>query len=330
MAKRPDTLETVVCALELLRRIPRGAKISAVELHRQLQYAGIKRDLRSVQRQLAMLSEHFEIDCDSTDKPYGYSWRAHAAGLAVPDLSAAESLILRLAQEHLKHLLPAALVKSMAGFFSQAQRKLGSDGTAGLEKQWPAKVRVVATSQPLLAPKLHPGVFDAVSDALFKNHWLHLRYQNASGKNSEAKVMPLGLVQQGPRLYLVCRYAGYSDERNLALHRILSAEVSVHGFTRPGDFDLKRYDDEGRFGFGDGRRIRLSFRIDKDAGLHLIESPLGSDQQVLDLGDGRLRIIATVVDSAMLEWWLRGFGDAVSHVRRNALTQKSPHPASNA
>jgi len=74
----------------------------------------------------------------------------------------------------------------------------------------------------------------------------------------------------------------------------------------------------------------LSFRIDKDAGLHLTESPLGPDQQVLDLGDGRLRITATVVDSAMLEWWLRGFGDAVSHVRRNALTQKSPHPASNA
>ncbi|WP_257266243.1 hypothetical protein [Endozoicomonas sp. ONNA2] len=36
-------------------------------------------------------------------------------------------------------------------------------------------------------------------------------------------VMPLGLAQQGPRLFLVCRFKGYDDERNLAMHRMLSA-----------------------------------------------------------------------------------------------------------
>ncbi len=35
------------------------------------------------------------------------------------------------------------------------------------------------------------------------------------------------------------------------------------------------------------------------------------DQQVEDLADDWLRITATVVDSAMLHWWLRGFGAAV-------------------
>lgn len=71
MAKRSDTLETVLLAVELLRRIPRGRKVTASELHRQLKDAGIDRDLRTIQRQLEMLSEHFEIERDDRSKPYG-------------------------------------------------------------------------------------------------------------------------------------------------------------------------------------------------------------------------------------------------------------------
>lgn len=131
--------------------------------------------------------------------------------------------------------------------------------------------------------------------------------------------MPLGLVQQGPRLYLVCRYRGYDNERNLALHRILSAEISTLTFERPKVFDLKKYDDDGRFGFGDGERVRLTFCIERDAGLHLLESPLSTDQQVVERQDGTLQITATVVDSAMLDWWIRGFGEAIRAVKKTIL-----------
>ena len=56
MAKRSDTLETVLLAVELLRRIPRGRKITASDLHQQLKDAGLDRDLRTIQRQREMLS----------------------------------------------------------------------------------------------------------------------------------------------------------------------------------------------------------------------------------------------------------------------------------
>lgn len=317
MAKRSDTLETVLLAVELLRRIPRGRKVTASELHRQLKDAGIDRDLRTIQRQLEMLSEHFEIERDDRSKPYGYRWLEQAKALAVPNLTPQESLLLQLAEEHLKNLLPARLMKSMEGFFSQAKRNLGLESCALLEREWPGKVRVVATSQPLLPPRIVPGVFEIVSEALYSNRWLHLDYRNSGGKRNKVEVMPLGLVQQGPHLYLVCRYRGYDNERNLALHRMLSAEMSTLTFDRPKEFDLKKYDDDGRFGFGGGEKIRLSFRIERDAGLHLLESPLSNDQQVVDLDDGKLEITATVIDSAMLEWWLRGFGDAIADVRRH-------------
>ncbi len=327
MAKRSDTLETVLLAVELLRRIPRGRKITARDLHQQLKDAGIDRDLRTIQRQLEMLSQHFEIERDDRSKPYGYRWLEQAKALAVPNLTPQESLLLQLAEKHLKNLLPPRLMKSMEGFFSQSRRNLGHDSTAHLEKQWPSKVRVVATSQPLLAPKVLPGVFEVVSEALYSNLWLSLDYRNSVGKRSKVDVMPLGLAQQGPRLYLVCRYKDYDNERSLALHRIISAEASTLTFERPKEFDLKKYDDDGRFGFGEGEQVQLSFRIKHIDGLHLLESPLSNDQKVIELADGKLEIKATVVDSAMLEWWLRGFGDSVTKVRkipiRIGLKQKS-------
>jgi len=325
MPKRPDTLETVLLALELLRRIPRNRKVSAPELHAQLNDAGVVRDLRTIQRQLEMLAEHFDIERDDRNKPYGYQWKERAKGLAVPMLSQQESLLLTLAERHLCNILPASLMKSMEAFFLQARTNLGPQATAKREREWLAKVRVVSTTQPLLPPKISPGVLEQVSNALYANRWLEVDYKNAAGKRTKAQVMPLGLAQQGPRLYLVCRFKGFDNERSLALHRIVLAKPSTLTFERPKEFDLQKYDDDGRFGFGEGKRIRLTFRIEKTAGLHLLESPLSADQQVKELND-QFEILATIVETAQLEWWLRGFGNQVSHVRRTRL----PIPAKRA
>lgn len=323
MAKRPDSYESLHILLEILRRVPRRQMVTAESLHRQLHDAGFDRDLRSVQRQLEMLSRHGMIDRDERSKPYGYRWLEHASALTLPSLTPQESLLLRLAEEHLKNLLPAHLLRSMDGFFQQARRNLATGAGAVLERQWPAKIRVVATSQPLLPPKIAAGVLDTASEALYANRWLHLDYRNAAGKRSKIEVMPLGLVQQGVCLYLVCRYRDFEDQRSLALHRILSAAASSLTFTRPPEFDLKRFDEDGHFGFGEGKRVRLSFRIERGPGAHLLETPLSQDQKVVERRDGTLQITATVVGSEILDWWLRGFGDAVSHVKIQPISSNS-------
>lgn len=124
-----------------------------------------------------------------------------------------------------------------------------------------------------------------------------------------------GLAQQGVRLYLVCRYAGYDEERILALHRILSAQVTARTFERPADFDLEQYDADGNFGLGNGKRICLRFCIDKEAGFHLLESPLSQDQQ-MEVRDDCFEVAATLVETAQLKWWLNGFGEKVWDIRR--------------
>lgn len=320
MAKRPDSIDTTILAIEILKRIPRTRSVSAAQLHKQLQgETKIERGLRTIQRQLEVLSEHLDIDRDQTTKPYSYRWKENAEGLAVPTLSPQESLLLGLAEQYLKNLLPSKLMKSMDGFFDQAHRNLGPASTPTLEREWKSKVRVVATSQPLLPPPIKPGVFEAVSDALYANLWLKIDYLNVKGERNKREVMPLGLAQQGPRLYLVCRFKGYDNERSLALHRMQSVEV-VRGpsFERPEGFDLKKYDDDGRFGFGEGRRIRLKFRILKSRGLHILESPLSKDQTHVEQ-DGYYLIEATVVETAMLGWWLLTFGDAIKDIQKVAI-----------
>jgi predicted DNA-binding transcriptional regulator YafY len=314
MAKRSDTIETVLLALELLHRILRNRKVSAPELYEQLSGTKVERNLRTIQRQLEMLSEHFEIERDDRSKPYGYRWKERARGWSLPMLSEQESLLLTLAEMQLRSLLPGSLMKSMEGFFAQARSNLGQHANAKHEREWLSKIRVVSETQPLLPPKIKPGVFEEVSNALYGNRWLNLDYKSAAGKVTKAEVMPLGLAQQGPRLYLVCRFKDYENERSLALHRINAAKALALTFERPKDFDLQKYDADGRFGFGEGKRIRLSFRISKSVGAHLQETPLSTDQQATDLGEW-YEIRATVVDTAQLRWWLRGFGDRVRDVQ---------------
>lgn len=315
MSKRPDPMETLRLSLELLRRIPKGRTVTATELRQQLSEAGYARDMRTIQRQLETLSEFFDIERDDSSKPYRYCWKERAKGLSLPGLSAQESLLLMLAEQHLSSLLPTRLMKSMEGFFAQARSNLGAPGTSTRDRAWLNKVRVVSTTQPLLPPKIDPAIFEQVSNALYADQWLDVGYKNAAGKQIQARVMPLGLAQQGFRLYLVCRFEGYDNERCLALHRFSSAKVSTLHFDRPLDFNLKDFDDDGRFGYGRGKRVRLSFRIDKEAGYHLLESPLSTDQQVKEL-ETAYEITATVVDSAMLDWWLRGFGDALTDINK--------------
>ena len=317
MPKRPDALETLQLSLELLRRIPKRGTITATELRLQLKDAGFGREPRTIQRLLEALcdseSGFQSIERDDSSKPYRYCWKENAKGLSLPGLSTQESLLLTLAEQQLSSLLPAKLMKSMQGFFTQARGQLDVKGAPQREREWLDKVRVVSTSQPLLPPKVDAEVFQQVSDALYGNQWLDIDYKNAEGDRKASRVMPLGLAQQGPRMYLVCRYEGYDNERCLALHRFISAKASTLTFERPKDFDLKRFDDAGRFGYGDGMKIQLSFRITKEAGLHVVECPLSLDQQVVEL-DGAFEITATVVDSAMLDWWLKGFGNSASGI----------------
>ena len=331
MAIRQDPLKTLQLTLELLKRIRKDRDVTAAELQQQLKDTDsrFERDLRTIQRLLESLSSpdnpSFTIERNDRDKPYGYRWKKDSVGLTLPSLSAQEALLLTLAKQQLANLLPARLMKSMDSFFDQASRQLSNPaGNVGsqtrLEREWLSKVRVLSTSQPLLPPTVDAKAFQEVSDALYANQWLDISYKNASGHEASYKVMPLGLVQQGPRMYLACQFDGHDNYRCLALHRLVSAKASTLSFERPADFDLQQLNDDLVFGEEEAKYIRLSFRIDKGNGLHIVECPLSADQQVVELEDG-YEITATVQDTDVLERWLRGFGDGINGILKDTCNR---------
>ncbi|MDB1145343.1 MAG: WYL domain-containing protein [Alcaligenaceae bacterium] len=130
--------------------------------------------------------------------------------------------------------------------------------------------------------------------------------------------MPLGLAQQGERLYLVCRFKGYNDNRSLAVHRIKKAKVFSHTFEYPSNFSLKEYDNNGTFLISHGRRIVLRFNFKKPLALYLTETPLSKDQTIEEHED-YLTITATVIDSIMLTRWLNSFGEDVWDIRKEEV-----------
>jgi hypothetical protein len=311
MGRRGETAETLTIVLELLRLIPRRVSITAAELERSLAHRGHQRDLRSIQRLLQMLSDLGVIDCDRRSRPYAYRAKGSTAPFhAASALTPQEALLLKLARDHLGRVLPPHVLEGLAPFFEQARLELGPDRDAR-EARWLAKVSIDSTSQPLLAPPVDGEVLRAVATALYEERWLRLTYRNKHDREHPGEVQPLGLIQQGERLYLVALYEGRSEPRHLALHRIRRAEVLEHRFRPPASFDLRQHIGEGRLDFGTGRKIKLTFSIDPEAGKHLLESKLSHDQTVKTLRDGWLRITATVYENERLWRWLRGFGGDV-------------------
>lgn len=320
--KRPNTQETLSMSLAILDMIPKIGKISAPEIHARLHTMGFERDLRSIQRQLVVLAEQFPLECDDSSKPHGYKWKSNAKGISIPSLTQHESLLLNMAENYLRNLLPQSVMRAMDGFFRQARYDMGPGApNARLERRWLRKVRVVSESMPLLPPEIKPGVLETVSQALYNETWLELDYTNAKGERNQHRVMPLGLAQQGARLVLVARYEGYDNERSLALNRAHKATDTHLPFSPVKNFDLAQYDDDGRFGFGSGKTIKLKFRIDKASGLFLTESRLSKDQVVVDLGE-KLEFTASVVESARLVWWLRGFGKRMTVLEPKDLASR--------
>ena len=321
MPSTPTKHDTLLRQWQMLREIPRyPAKITAGQVRDRLVAAGFDVTKRTVERDLASLSVVFPLLLDDRDKPFGWSWKKDAVPLDVPGLGNGEALAFNLVEQYLQGLLPHAILAQLAPYFRMAGQRL-----AGLPKvrsvpTWPDKVRVVQPTQALLPPKIDPKVQQTVSDALLYESQLTMRYRRrGEEKTSEFLVHPLALIQRGPITYLVATLFDYTDLRLLALHRIRSAEALEKQSNRPEDFDIDRYIASGALGFGEGKTIRLEVIFNAAAAEHLHETPLSEDQKITPVDDGRVRVTATLVHTAQLEWWLMAFGDNAEVVGPKAL-----------
>lgn len=316
MAQRNSDLETVKLILHILQNIPKNRKTSIEEIQQNLADININRSKRSLQRIMnTMICDNFDVELDDRTKPYGYSWKSHSHGLNIPVLNEQQSLLLLLAKEHLNSLLPTSVTEHLRPFFEQAQRQLQRESGQNA-KRWLNKVSLVSTAQPLLPPKISDGIYEEVSYALYHNYTLRLTYRNQQNFAKEYTVKPIAMAQQGNVLYLVVQFDGYEDLRHLALHRCISAQATRKTFEPPTDFKFKDYIESGHFSYDTAEPIVLRFSIAKHAGFHLTETPLSTDQTILEESDRHYRFQASVLNTEMLEWWLRKFGDDIWDIEK--------------
>ena len=56
--------------------------------------------------------------------------------------------------------------------------------------------------------------------------------------------------------------------------------------------------------------------------MHLHETPLSADQKITPIDDAREKVVATVLDTPQLCWWLLGFGENVEVLKPAKLREE--------
>ena len=316
----PDTL---LRQWQMLRMIPRyPQKITAKVLHEKLQAEQFDVTKRTVERDLLSLSEMFPLVSDERDKPYGWSWSKDAPVFNLPGLSHNEALTLAMVEQHLNSLLPSSTLSQLQPYFKAAKQHLSNIPQNERARSWLNKVRTVPPSQPLLPPTIKPAMQHIVYEALLADKQLEVKYlKRGEDKAVEYRIHPLAAVQRGSITYLYCRISDYEDLRILALHRIQSATMLEETAKAPPGFSIDEAINSGKFGFGEGKQIRLEVIFYNGTGDHLFETHLSIDQALTELTDEKLKLTATVADTPQLVWWLLGLGDGVEVVKPAALRQ---------
>ncbi len=324
MTQRADTASSLKIALAILERLDPVVAISPKEMADSME--GYGRNIRTIQRQLKLLADLGFAVAQGKAPNLAYK-RTQSGGKQVSALTPGEGLLLRLAEQQLSLLVPPNTAQNLKVLFERAFNALqpapaasspasfrtGNKPDPFRERAWLHKVGVAPVAMALRPPKMEDSVRDTVAQALFRDEWLSIRYRKEPGqKPTERCVMPLALMQQGPRLYLIAREdknAQLGPVRQFAIHRIQSA--TALGMALPVDrepFDLQDYIESGRAAFGDGSTVDVVFDIEPAFKAILTETPLSESQVIKPAEDGWVRVSAKVPDSLAFWDWLRAFG----------------------
>ena len=316
-----DTTLRQLKLLELLPRQPR--KASPQQLRESLSDIGFDVSIRTIQRDLKILSAILPLISDERDKPYGWSWHKDADGLN-PAMDPIEALTFSLAEEYLEPIMPGKSFKRMKLFFDRANSVLKEMDKSSI-RRWRDSVRVVPQWQTLIAPNIDDKAEAAIYEALLRGQQLEVRYLKRGEVRAEKRIVnPLGIVLQGVVHRLICTMDEDPESpRHLPIHRFKSAEWNGNQSVPPKKFNLDEFIASQNIGFLiSNKMLSLEVIFSSLAGFHLTETPIAKDQVLKRLEDGRYVLKAKLPDTSQIRWWLLGFGSQVEVVRPVSLRKE--------
>jgi len=317
--------DTLFRQWHMLRRIPRHPHwISTRQMTAYLEAEDYTVTPRTVERDLVKLSTLFGYTCDEVGSGYRWFWPPGFRAIDIPSLEPSTALAFNLAEGHLKPLLPPSTLDLLAPYFERARVVLDEQPHKSLS-HWRDKVYVIGIGPELAPPPIDPAIQRTVYAALLEEQQVAITYEpRDQAQTRHYEFSPLALVSRQGVLYLVGPLWDYDNVVQLALHRILSAELLNAPIHRPAGFDIPAYIREaGGFSYPTGSgTIELELALDPHVAVHLAERPLSTDQHLTESSDGRMHLTATVLETDELTWWLLGFGAAVEVIGPASLRQR--------
>jgi predicted DNA-binding transcriptional regulator YafY len=176
---------------------------------------------------------------------------------------------------------------------------------------WLDRVRVIPRSMQLLPPATKEAVVDVVYESVFANRAFEATYRGRAQSGNKTYVLhPVGLVFKDSVAILLAMVADYTDIRQFALHRFVSAKALEDVPARAAKgFNIDQYIEDGELGFLLSKKPRkLRALFSPDAAPSVVETPFSEDQVVTVRKDGWVMVEATVPDTVQLRAFLDGFG----------------------
>lgn len=216
----------------VLAKVPTKGKITAQQIQEKLEAEGKRLSLRTVQRILKSLEKYGVLS--DTGKPIGWS-REQGLDLGLTKMDLSTAITLNLAEKYLEQAFPPSLLRNLESHFNGARFYLRYENKTP-QGLWPRKVYIHQKGMPLLPSKLAAETINVIYKAVLEEKCIRLVYRSISSvKEQRVLFHPYGIVLRGERNYLVGKFDGYSDVRQLSFHRVISAESSCF----PAIIDLR-------------------------------------------------------------------------------------------
>lgn len=303
----------------VLAKVPMKGKITAQKIQQKMEAEGNKLSLRSVQRILKSLDKYGVVP--DSGKPIGWSREQGLhLGLAAMDLSTA--ITLNLAEKHLEQILPPSLFSNLDSHFNGARYYLRYENqtSRGL---WPQKVYIHPKGMSLLPSKLDAETINVIYKAVFEEKCIRLVYRSmSSDKEQRAVFHPYGIVVRAERNYLVGKFDGYSDVRQLSFNRVIRAESSYFPAVVDEGFLLEKYVQRGEMGvIRSSDKLAIKLCVTSVFARILDETPL-CENQLIEPKDEDFIVHANVDNTDELRHWLLSVCNHATVVEPLALREE--------
>ncbi|MCG3760509.1 WYL domain-containing transcriptional regulator [Vibrio cincinnatiensis] len=285
----------------VLAKVPTKGKITAQQIQEKLEAEGKRLSLRTVQRILKSL-EKYGVESD-TGKPIGWS-REQGLDLGLTKMDLSTAITLNLAEKYLEQAFPPSLLRNLESHFNGARFYLRYENKTP-QGLWPHKVYIHPKGMPLLPSKLDAETINVIYKAVLEEKCIRLVYRAMSSEKEQRVLFhPYGIVVRGERNYLVGKFDGYSDVRQLSFNRVISAESSYFPAIIDEDFSLENYVQQGELGVTRSLdKLAIKLWVTPVFARILDETPLCEDQSI-ESKDNDFVVHASVDDTDELRHWL--------------------------